>query len=260
MAELHTPTLECWSVLAALAARVPRLALGPLVCGATYRNPYLLAKTAATVDHVSGGRVVLGIGAAWQENEHVAYGVAFPPLAARLARLEESCAALRSLFDDATTALAGRHVALHGALLEPKPVQARLPLLVGGGGERVTLRIAARWADAWNAWGTPDSMRHKNAVLDRHCAAIGRDPRAVRRSVAVNLLVTDDPAEAARFRGDGRMPRIAGDVGELRAAIAAFAAAGVDEIVVPDFTWGGGARRRAQLDRMSEVVASAQRV
>src|SRR4029453_11054897 len=126
MAELHTPTLECWSVLAALAARVPRLALGPVVCGATYRKPYLLAKTAATVDHVSGGRVVLGIGAAWQENEHVAYGVAFPPLAARLARLEESCAALRSLFGDATTPLAGRHGALHGALFGPQPGGARV--------------------------------------------------------------------------------------------------------------------------------------
>src|SRR5512144_827437 len=92
----RTPTLECWSVLAALAARVPRVTLGPLVCGATYRNPYLLAKMAATVDHVSGGRLVLGIGAAWQENEHAAYGIPFPPIAERLARLEESCAALRS--------------------------------------------------------------------------------------------------------------------------------------------------------------------
>jgi alkanesulfonate monooxygenase SsuD/methylene tetrahydromethanopterin reductase-like flavin-dependent oxidoreductase (luciferase family) len=238
---------------------VPRLALGPLVCGATYRNPYLLAKTAATVDDVSGGRVVLGVGAAWQEDEHVAYGVAFPPLAARLARLEETCAALRSLFENATTTLAGRHVVLRDALLEPKPVQARLPLLVGGSGERVTLRIAARHADAWNAWGTPESMRHKNAVLDRHCAALGRDPRAIRRSVAVNLLVTDDRAEAERYSGDGRMPRIAGDAQAICAAIDAFAAAGVDEIVVPDFTWGGGARRRAQLERMSELVASAQR-
>lgn len=257
MAALGTPTLECWSVLAALAARVPRLAVGPLVCGATYRNPYVLAKMAATVDHVSGGRLVLGIGAAWQENEHVAYGVAFPPLAERLALLDESCAALRALFEHPTVALAGRHVRLRDAVLEPKPLQARLPLLVGGAGERVTLRIAARHADVWNAWGTPETMRHKNAVLDRHCDALGRDPRAIRRSAAAFFHLTDDSDEAARLRATGSMPRIAGRADEIRAALADYAAAGVEEIVVPDFAWGRGTARLATLDRFSAEIVQA---
>ena len=251
---LGAPTLECWSVLAALAARVPRVALGPLVCGATYRHPYVLAKMAATVDHVSGGRLVLGIGAAWQENEHVAYGVAFPPLRERLALLDESCAALRSLFENASTTLAGRHVALRDAVLEPKPVQRRLPLLVGGSGERVTLRIAARHADAWNSWGLPDAMRHLNAVLDRHCAAIGRDPRAIRRSAVAHFHLTGDRDEATRLRTARPHRAIAGDAAEIRDAIAAYADAGVDEIVVPDFTWGRAEERLAALERFGSAV------
>jgi alkanesulfonate monooxygenase SsuD/methylene tetrahydromethanopterin reductase-like flavin-dependent oxidoreductase (luciferase family) len=208
---------------------------------------------ATTVDHVSGGRLVLGIGAAWQENEHTAYGVAFPPIAERLALLEESCLALRSLFRHASTTLAGRHVRLRDAILEPKPLQERLPLLVGGAGERVTLRIAAHHADVWNAWGSPETMRRKNTVLDRHCARIERDPRSIRRSAAAFFHLTDDRDEAARLRG-GRMPCVAGNADEIRAAIAAYAAAGVDEIVVPDFAWGRGAARLAALDRLGEVV------
>lgn len=252
--ELARPTLECWSVLAALAARVPRIALGPLVCGATYRNPYLLAKMAATVDHVSGGRLVLGIGAAWQENEHAAYGVAFPPIGERLALLDESCAALRSLFERPTTTIDGRHVALRDAILEPKPVQARLPLLVGGSGQRVTLRIAARHADAWNAWGLPEAMRQLGAVLDRHCAALGRNPRAIRRSAVAHFVLTDDRGEAERLRAARPLRCIAGDAAALRDAIAAYADAGVDEIVVPDFEWGAAEQRLAALDRFGASV------
>lgn len=248
------PTLECWSVLAALAARVPRIALGPLVCGATYRHPYLLAKIAATVDHVSGGRLVLGIGAAWQENEHAQYAVPFPPIAQRLRLLDESCTALRSLFAEPATTFEGRYVQLHGAILEPKPLQAHLPLLVGGSGERVTLRIAARHADAWNAWGTPETMRHKNAVLDRHCAAIGRDPRAIRRSAASFFHLTNDRAAAERLRTARPMPTVAGDAAAIRDAIAAYEEAGVDELVVPDFAWGSADERLAELSRFSDAA------
>jgi len=248
------PTLECWSVLAAIAARVPRVSIGPLVCGVTYRSAHLLAKAAATVDHVSCGRLVLGIGAAWQENEHRACGIAFPPIGERLARLDETCVALRSLFERPTTTIEGRHVVLHEAVLEPKPVQARLPLLVGGGGERITLRIAAKHADVWNAWGTPETFRHKNDVLDRHCAAAGRDPRTIRRSAVSFFHLTDDRAAAERLRTATSMPCVAGDAGEIRAAIAAFAEAGVDEIVVPDFAWGNGAERLAALDRFGAAI------
>jgi F420-dependent oxidoreductase-like protein len=250
MAPPRTPTLECWSVLAALAARVPRVALGPLVCGATYRNPYLLAKAAATVDHVSGGRLVLGIGAAWQEDEHVAYGVPFPDLASRLALLDETCAALRSLFAEATTSFSGRHVRLRDAVLEPKPLQQPLPLLVGGGGERVTLAIAARHADVWNCWGTPETLRRKNAVLDGHCTAMGRDPRSIRRSA--NAFWEPGP-DSRRLRARDSMPRIAGDADALRDAVAAYADAGVGEIVVPDFGWPR-TERLATLERVSAAI------
>ncbi|MCU0670293.1 MAG: LLM class flavin-dependent oxidoreductase [Myxococcota bacterium] len=248
------PTLECWSVLAAIAARVPRVSIVPLVCGVTYRSAHLLAKLAATVDHVSGGRLVLGIGAAWQENEHRAYGIAFPPIGERLARLDETCFALRSLFERPTTTLEGRHVVLREAVLEPKPVQPRLPLLVGGGGERTTLRIAATHADVWNTWGTPELLRRKNALLDRHCGAVGRDPRAIRRSAVSLFHLTDESAEAKRLRAATRMPCVAGDAAEIRDAVAAYAAAGVDEIVVPDFAWGRGAERLAALDRFGAAI------
>jgi len=258
MAPPETPTLECWSVLAALAARVPRVALGPLVCGVTYRNPYVLAKMAATVDHVSGGRLVLGIGAAWQEDEHLAYGVPFPPIAERLERLDETCFAVRSLFENESTTLVGRHLSLCDAVLEPKPLQARLPLLVGGSGERVTLRIAARHADVWNSWGLPEAMRHKNAVLDRHCATVRRDPQAILRSAVALFHLTDDRAEAARLRAARPERVVAGDADEIRDAIADYADAGVGEIVVPDFAWGRGEKRRDALDRFGrEIVQRA---
>lgn len=248
------PTLECWSVLAALAARVPRVALGPLVCGATYRHPYVLAKMAATVDHVSDGRLVLGIGAAWQENEHAAYAVPFPPIGDRMRLLDESCSALRSLFTAPTTTLEGRHVRLRDAILEPKPLQARLPLLVGGSGERVLLRIAARHADVWNSWGLPDAMRHLNGVLDGHCAAIGRDPRAIRRSAVAHFHLTSDRADAERLRAARPHRAIAGDAAAIRDAFAAYADAGVDEIVVPDFAWGAADERLARLERFGAAL------
>lgn len=254
--DLSRPTLECWSALAGLAACVPRVTLGTLVCGVTYRQPALLAKMAATVDHVSGGRLVLGLGAAWQENEHRAYGVAFPRIAQRLERLDEACAVLRSLFEEERTTFAGRHFVMRDAVLEPKPLQQPLPLLVGGGGERVTLRIAARRANAWNAWGTPAQMHHKNAALDRHCAAIGRDPATLRRSAVALFHLTDDAAEAERVRAGARQPCVAGDAAALRAAVDEYRAAGVDELVVPDFEQG----RSAALDRFArEVIAPVRR-
>ena len=170
-------THEAWTILAGLGARVPRIRIGPLVTGNTYRNPCVLAKMAATVDHISGGRVVLGLGAGWQENEHTAYGIELPPLAVRMDRLEEAAGIIKSLFTESRTDFEGRHYRVEGAPLAPKPIQSPLPLMIGGGGERRTLRITARFADEWNVWGTPEIMRHKMEVLDRHCDDVGRDPR-----------------------------------------------------------------------------------
>ncbi|MEU9509351.1 TIGR03560 family F420-dependent LLM class oxidoreductase [Micromonospora sp. NPDC048170] len=236
LGDVQDPILECWSTVAALAAAVPRIRIGTLVSGNTYRHPAVVAKMAATIDQISGGRFTLGLGAGWQENEHEAYGFELGPPAQRLARLAESCEIIVSLLNQPLTDFDGRHHRLRGAPLSPKPVQDRLPLLVGGGGERVTLRIAARFADQWNDWGTPETLAHKNAILDRHCAEIGRDPMEIRRSAQVLFYLGDDPDELARRQAAGPpLPAVAGDAATLRAAVADYAAAGVTELVVPDF-------------------------
>jgi len=146
------PVHECWALLAGLAVAVPRVRLGSLVVGNTYRHPAVLAKQAASVDHLSGGRLVLGLGAGWQENEHVAYGIEYSTVQGRLDRLEEACAVITSLLRQDRSTSAGTHYQLQDAPLAPKPVGS-LPLLIGGGGEQRTLRIAAQYADEWNTWG-----------------------------------------------------------------------------------------------------------
>lgn len=251
--DLDRPMLECWTVLAGLATTVPHLRLGSLVTGNTYRHPAVLANMAATVDQLSGGRVVLGLGAGWQQNEHEAYGIPLGDVAERLARLEEACAVVRHLLDDRRTTFDGRHYHLADAPLEPKPVQGRLPLLVGGGGERVTLRIVARWADEWNTWGRPEVLAAKGAVLDRHCEAAGRDPATVRRSAQV--VVDLDGA----FPFDRPMPTVRGGVGELRQLLADYGDAGVEEFILPDWNLGTGARRRDLMDRFLGEVAAGFR-
>ncbi|MFQ5697668.1 MAG: TIGR03560 family F420-dependent LLM class oxidoreductase [Myxococcota bacterium] len=250
------PWLEAWTTVTALLASVPRIRIGPLVTGNTYRHPAVLAKMAATVDRMSGGRLVLGLGAGWQENEHRAYGIPFPSLRERLERLEEACQVLKSLFTEERASFEGRYYQLADAPLEPKPLQDPLPLLVGGGGEKVTLRIAARFADEWNVWGDVPTLQHKMSVLDRHCREVGRDPAEIKRSAVALLFLSDDRGfiENIRQKIRGR-PLIAGDVAEVRATIEAYAEAGVDEIIVPDFTFGGAEKARPILDTFIQKVA-----
>lgn len=253
--DVSGPTNECFTTLAGLAAAVPRIRLGSLVAGNTYRHPAVLAKMAAGIDNISGGRMVLGLGAGWQENEHAAYGIAFHTVGGRLRRLEEACQVVRGLFDHGRLSFEGRYYRLQGAPLEPKPVQQPLPLLVGGGGEQITLRIAARYANEWNVWGTPDLLRQKIAVLERHCAEAGRDPREIRRSANALLILTDDEALIERTRATGR-PLIAGSVGMVQETLAMYLEAGVDEVIIPDFNLGRGERRREQLDRFIHEAAA----
>lgn len=247
------PMLECWTALAGLAVAIPRLRIGPLVTGNTYRHPAVLANMAATVDHLSGGRLVLGLGAGWQQNEHDAYGMELPPVPERLQRLEEACAIVRGLLDEHRTTETGRHYRVTDAPMEPKPVQRHLPLLIGGGGERVTLRIVARWADEWNTWGPPEVLAAKGAVLERHCEDLGRDPATVRRSAQV-LVDLEGAHPISR-----PMPSVRGGVGELQELLAGYAAAGVDEFVLPDWNLGTGAARRQALDRFLTEVAAPLR-
>ncbi len=249
------PVQEVWTLLAAIAARVPRVRLGTLVVGNTYRHPPVLAKQAAQVDIISGGRLILGIGGAWQQNEHEAYGIDFHTVGNRLRRLEEAVQIIRSLFDNEQTTFEGRYYQLTDAPLAPKPVQSHLPILIGGGGEKVTMRIAAQYADEWNVWGTPEVLAQKGAVLDQHCADLGRDPSEIKRSAQAMLVLSDDPEVVERARGPGR-PVIAGNVDEVKATMQQYIDAGVDELIVPDFNLGRDVEERKEaFDRFIEEVA-----
>jgi F420-dependent oxidoreductase-like protein len=250
------PTSECWTTLAALAASVPRIRLGALVTGNTYRHPAVLAKMAANVDNISGGRCVLGLGAGWQENEHRAYGIEFSTLGGRMSRLEEACQVVTGLFSNEKTTFAGKYYQLTDAPLAPKPVQKPLPLLIGGGGEQRTLRIAAKYANEWNVWGTPEVLKHKGGTLDRYCEEIGRDPRTIAHSAQGLLVLTDDAAMVERMKAAGR-PVIGGNGPQVRALVEQYAEAGVDELIIPDFNLGRtAADKMAVMDRFaSEVMA-----
>jgi F420-dependent oxidoreductase-like protein len=252
------PTLEAGTVVAALAAAVPRVRIGTLVYGNTYRHPAVLANMAATADHVSGGRIVLGMGAGWQVNEHEQYGIELPDVRERVARFAEAIRVVRSLLREPTTTFAGDHYRLTDALCEPKPVQPELPILVGAKGDRM-LGIAARFADEWNMWGLPDQIAERSAVLDARCEAAGRDPEAIARSAQGLVFFTDDDAEAERLAGTLPRPVLAGTVERLRDVVAAYAAVGLTELIVPDFTLGSGARKLEALDRFVDEVAPAFR-
>ena len=253
------PVHECWALLAGLAVAVPRVRLGSLVVGNTYRHPAVLAKQAASVDHLSGGRLVLGLGAGWQENEHVAYGIEYSTVQGRLDRLEEACAVITSLLRQDRSTSAGTHYQLQDAPLAPKPVGS-LPLLIGGGGEQRTLRIAAQYADEWNTWGTPELLAHKGTVLERHCADLGRDPATIRHSANALLFLSEDESWLAprRDRDVGR-PTIVGTPTEVVDIVGAYAEAGVDELIIPDFNLGPPSRRRDTMELFMTEVASVSR-
>ncbi|MGH9137303.1 MAG: TIGR03560 family F420-dependent LLM class oxidoreductase [Acidimicrobiales bacterium] len=255
------PTLECWAVVAGLAAAVPRLRVGTLVCGNTYRHPAVLANIAAAVDHVSGGRLILGLGAGWQVNEHAAYGIDLPPVRERLDRFEEACEIVVGLLRDQRTTFTGTHYTVTDAPNDPKPVRARLPLLVGGGGEKRTMRIAARWADEWNTWATPEVIAHKRDVLHRHCDALGRDPAEIAVSTQALMFLSDDESWLAEKReADVGRAAIIGTPPEVAEIVASYREAGVDELIVPDWTMGSINRRRDTCDQFIEQVAALLRM
>ncbi len=195
------PMLEGWSVLAALARETSTVRLGTLVTGVTYRNPAMLAKQVTTLDVLSGGRAIFGLGAAWNEEEHIGYGIDFPPLKERMDRLEEALTIAKLLFTEDRPTFDGRHYRIHEALNRPRPIQAGGPrILVGGGGEQRTLRIAARYADMthWFALGL-ETLRHKDELLVRYCEEIGRDPDTVERTIGAPVIVMSTEAEARQF-------------------------------------------------------------
>jgi len=196
----YQPIFEGWTALAAWAMATEQTRLGLLVGANTFRNPGLVAKTATTLDHISGGRAILGIGGAWMEPEHRAHGIDFGSgFGQRLDWLDESVGAMRQVLDggSVTSAPGGRY-AFDDLRHQPATVQAKLPIMIGGSGEKKTLRTVARYADMWNAMGPVELMRHKIDVLREHCAAVGRDPSEIEFTLGVKVTIRDTHAEADR--------------------------------------------------------------
>jgi F420-dependent oxidoreductase-like protein len=241
--------LEGWTALAGVAVLTHRVRLGLLVSANTFRNPGHTAKLATTLDQLSDGRAVLGLGGGWFEREHDAFGLDFGSgFGERLDRLDEAVGIIRRLLDGETVTHDGPVYRLRDAVCRPRPVQARLPILIGGAGKTKTLRTTARYADLWNAYGNPERMAELGAVLDERCAEIGRDPGEIERTVTTHTVLRDTP-EAAQATWDelagihGLVGRVGSDgtdrglgFGGSPAAFAEvvrrFADAGVDEVVI----------------------------
>ena len=182
------PCLEGWTALSALSQQTSRARIGTLVNGNTYRNPCITAKMAATLDHLSGGRLVLGIGAGWYELEHNSFGIDFKTVGGRLRALDEACQIIKGMFTQEKVTLHGRHYNVTDAVCSPKPLQKpHPPLMVAGTGEKVLLKIVAKYADLWNSGGSAERMAHLIGVLNRHCEAIGRNSAEIEKTVITSL-------------------------------------------------------------------------
>jgi F420-dependent oxidoreductase-like protein len=234
--------LEAYTTLAAIAARTSRAGLGAMVTGVTYRNPALLAKMVTTLDVVSSGRAILGIGAAWNDDEHRGYGFGFPKVAERMGRLEEALQICRAMFTEEAPSFTGRYYNIFEALNQPRPIRGNIPILVGGGGEQKTLRLVAKYADACNLFGDAPTIRHKLEVLDAHCDAVGRDPAEIQRTRLGGLLIAETAAEAelkARQQAEARgldpsvlrAYMLVGDPDSVCEQVAEYLDAGLDSLI-----------------------------
>ena len=227
--------LEAVATHAALARESVRVRCGSLVYSVGYRHPAVLANAIATIDQLSGGRVVLGLGAGWHQGEYDAYGIPFPPPGVRLRQLDEAIQCIRGLLTRDVTDFEGEFFTLRGARCEPKPTQPRLPIWIGGAGERVTLRIAARHADGWNVpFLSPDDYRRKVDVLHGHCSDAGRDPSSITTSVNVGLA-WDDDALSAQFGDIAEFVRpgvLTGSTAEMTDRVGAYVDAGAEWVII----------------------------
>ncbi len=239
---------EGWTTLAALAVLIPRVRLGLLVAANTFRNPGLTAKLATTLDHLSDGRAVLGLGGGWFQLEHDTFGIDFGSgFGDRLDRLDEAARLIRRLLDGETVTHSGRYYAMHDALCAPLPIQARLPILIGGSGPTKTLRTTAAVADLWNGYGLPDRIAEVGEVMRQRCDEIGRPFEEIERTVTIHGVVRDDAAaareawvETARIHGlEGRLGSdgtdrgltIGGSPAEVAALVDQYKQVGVREVI-----------------------------
>ena len=248
---------ECWAMLPAIAAVTERIRLGPLVAPTSVHHPAILANRAATIDHISNGRMVLGIGAGWQINEHHAYGIELQEPGPRVTRFDEAIQVIRSLLDNERTDFSGEYYDITDAPADPKPMQPRLPILVGTGSPRM-LCITARHADEWNTWGAPDMAGGALAKLHTACEQVGRDPSTVWKSTQALVFMSDDDEFAANIKAGDMGPRsIVGSSEQLVAEVARYAELGFDELIVPDFTLGATSdERTANYRRFQAEIAS----
>lgn len=193
------PMLEAYTTLSALATQTSKVKLGTLVTGVTYRNPALLAKMATTLDVISHGRAVLGIGAAWNEDEHAGYGFEYPPIGRRMDRLDEALTIIKLMFTEDRPSYEGKYFRIDRALNVPRPIQPGGPkILVGGGGEKRTLRLLARHGDIGHWFGGPlEDLKRKKAIFEDHCKTEGRDPSQVMLTIGMNIVLVENERQAA---------------------------------------------------------------
>lgn len=252
-------TYECWTTLTGIGALVPRLRLVSMVSPITIHHPVVLAKRAITADHVSGGRVALGLGAGWQANEHLAYGFELPPPGPRVDRFAEALEVVHHMVRGERFSFAGHYYRVDDVRCSPGPV-GRLPLLVGTGGPRM-MRLLAQWADEWNTWGDPDQLAARRELLVRACESVGRDPSTVRRSAQALCFLVDTPEERARAQATARPgASLVGSADELVDLLGRCADLGVEEFGIPDWSLGDTAQeRRDHLDRLYVEVLSQLR-
>ena len=251
-------THECWAMLPAIATVTKHVRIGSLVAPTSVHHPAVLANRATTIDHLSDGRMVLGIGAGWQINEHAAYGMELEPPGRRVQRFEEAIQIIRGLTTQDRTTFAGDVYTITDATADPKPIQSRLPILVGTAGRRM-LRLVARYADEWNTWGNVATATSRRAAFSDACAAEGRDEQSMHTSVQALIVISESP-EVIERAGVGAYGErtLAGSVAQIVDAIGRYAELGFDEFIVPDFNLGREPElRRERLERINTEVVQA---
>jgi len=231
-------TFECWMSLAAMARDTKRVRIGPIVTCNSYRNPALLAKMASTLDILSHGRLNFGIGAGWYEHEYRAYGYPFPDAPERLRMLREALQVIHAMWEQPEAHFEGKYYQVHGAINQPKGVQKpHIPILIGGGGEKVTLKLVAQYGDACNVMGDLETIKHKLAVLKKHCETVGRDYATIHCTTGTVCCIADSDEEAlalvpADVRGQLKDSSLVGSPGTIRQRIAALEALGIHELII----------------------------